>query len=171
VTVLSANAASRIAVTTSGAFGAVDLYKVWTALPIRFRSNAGWLSSTDAQNKIRAFGATYGANFTDDLTVRALAYLFGSPYQLTDYFAATTTNTTANLPLAIVGDWSHMVVARRQGMALEPINQLMGTTNQRPTGQRGVFAWARVGATVDTANAFRMLPTSRKKGLAGCVKP
>jgi predicted phage gp36 major capsid-like protein len=50
-----------------------------------------------------------------------------------------------------------MVVARRQGMALEPINQLMGTTNQRPTGQRGVFAWARVGATVDTANAFRML--------------
>jgi HK97 family phage major capsid protein len=157
ITYLSANAAVRVKVATPGAFVVGDLYAAWTALPIRFRARASWLSSTDIQNKVRNFGATFGANFTEDLTRGPLQNLFGVPYRLTDYMAASTTFTTANIPLSVVGDWSNFVIARRAGLNVEPVPVLMGSTNQRPTGSRGVFAWARFGAATATDTAFRML--------------
>jgi HK97 family phage major capsid protein len=156
VTQLSANAAVRVKLTTSGTLGVVDVYKAWEATPIRFRAGASWLSSVSVQDVIRQFGATYGSNFVVDLSEPVLSRLLGASYRVTDYMAASTTNTTANVPVAIVGDWSHFVVARRQGMTVEPVPTVFGT-NGRPSGQRGFFGWARFGSTTDTDTAFRML--------------
>jgi len=42
-------------------------------------------------------------------------------------------------------------------MSVEPVQHLFGLTNIRPTGQRGLFGWARMGSdSVDDAS-FRML--------------
>ena len=39
----------------------------------------------------------------------------------------------------------------------ELVPHLFDVTNNRPTGQRGWFAWARVGADSIVDNAFRLL--------------
>jgi predicted phage gp36 major capsid-like protein len=42
-------------------------------------------------------------------------------------------------------------------MSVEPVSHLFGITSNRPTGQRGRFAWARVGSdSIDDAS-FRGL--------------
>ena len=56
LTALSANTNVRITLTTAGAIGAPDPYKVWAQLPQRFRNNANWLMSVDVNNKIRQLG-------------------------------------------------------------------------------------------------------------------
>jgi HK97 family phage major capsid protein len=157
VTVLSAAASSRVRLTTGGTFSVADLYSAWEHVPVRFRSNASWLMHTVVQDKIRQFGATYGSNYVVDLGTPMIQNLLGAGVHVTDYMSQGTTNTTANVPWLIVGDFGHMVVPRRQGMSVEAIPMLFDTTTGRPTGQRGLFAWARVGATADTTTAFAML--------------
>jgi predicted phage gp36 major capsid-like protein len=42
-------------------------------------------------------------------------------------------------------------------MNVEFVPMLFDVTNNRPTGQRGWFAWARVGADVVDPTAFQLL--------------
>lgn len=109
------------------------------------------------QNAIRTFGATYGANFTEDLTAAVLENLYGRPYEITDYLPDTTSSTSSTQGVAIIGDFSNFVVAQRAGMSTELIPNLLDTTTGRPTGQRGWFSWARVGSTTKSDLAFRLL--------------
>jgi hypothetical protein len=52
-------------------------------------------------------------------------------------------------------------------MQVELVQHLLGS-NRRPAGQRGWFAWARVGSNVTTTQAFKLLqnqwPTDAMKG-------
>ncbi len=155
VTALDADTTAEVVVTTDGAFGAVDLYKVWDALPNRFRKNASWMSSTDVQNEIRNFGATFGANFTSSIAQKGLTELFGGSYYLND-FMDDFTGTTGAANLLVVGDFKKFLIAQRQGMVVELVPTLFGS-NRRPTGQRGLFAWARVGSDVTTTKGFKLL--------------
>jgi HK97 family phage major capsid protein len=66
--------------------------------------------------------------------------------------AAATENNFALL----YGDFQNYVVVDRIGTRIELINNLVGS-NQRPTGQRGVFVWYRVGGDSVVDGAFRML--------------
>jgi HK97 family phage major capsid protein len=68
----------------------------------------------------------------------------------------TTTNTTDTSGYAVVGDFSNYVIARRGGMAVELVPNLVGT-NHRPTGQRGWFAYARIGGGSVNDLGFRLL--------------
>ncbi len=156
VTALDANTNVEVTPTTDGAFGAVDLYKLWDALPIKYRRNAAWISSTDVQNEARNFGTTLGSNFTVDLTQESIPRLFGSPYYVND-FMADFTGTTGAANLLIVGDWKNFLVAQRAGMSVELVPHLVDVTNNRPTGQRGWFAWARIGADSINDLGFRIL--------------
>ena len=56
----------------------------------------------------------------------------------------------------VFGDTQNFVLAQRLGMTLDTIPHLMGA-NQRPTGQRGLYGYARFGSGVVVANAFRKL--------------
>ena len=144
-------------VASGGTLQASDIYGLWAALPIRFRraANCAWMSSTDVQNVIRQLG-TVDPNFTVNLTDEAIPRLFGRPYPVNDYMEDMPTDTGTE-PLLVVGDFSGYVVAQRAGMTVEFIPHLFDVTNNRPTGQRGWFAWARVGAGVVNPNAFRLL--------------
>ena len=158
VVALDANTNVEGTPTTDGAFGAVDLYKLWDALPIKYRRRASvaWMSSTDVQNEARNFGATMGSNFTVSLTEDSIPRLFGRPYHVND-FMDDFTATTGAANLLIVGDWSNFLVAQRAGMSVENVPHLFDVTNNRPTGQRGWFAHARIGSDSINDLGFRIL--------------
>src|SRR5438093_13757392 len=66
ITALDADTNSEVRLTTAGAFGETDLYKVWKQLPQRFRRNASFMMSVDVNNAIRRFGTSVGFHaFTD----------------------------------------------------------------------------------------------------------
>ncbi len=150
---------SEVLPTTDGAFGAVDVYALWDALPERFRANAKWLSSTSTMNTIRRFasGASNSdANFTVNITQEAVPRLFGREYMTSEYMADFV-GTTGQSDYLIVGDFDNFLIAQRAGMNVELVPMLFDVTNNRPTGQRGWYAWARVGSDSIVDNAFRML--------------
>jgi HK97 family phage major capsid protein len=156
-TALDANTNVEVVVTTDGLFGAVDLLNVWKSLPERYKANATWIMSTDVENEIRTFSSTNsGAYYTVNISQGGVGTLFGRPVVTTDY-APEFTGTTGAANILVVGDFSNFVVAQRAGMTVELVSHLFGTTNNRPTGQRGWFAYARHGFDSVNDNAFRLL--------------
>ena len=160
VTKLQATAGSQVRVTTAGSVGAADVFKVWNALPERFRSqpSTGWGMSVSVESTIRQFSTptSSSAYFTVDLTQEGVTMLNGKKVTRSDYFP-TITGSTATQGFAVVGDWKNYLVAMRAGMQIEPIPTLFDVTTGRPTGQRGYFAWLRSGHDCINPPAFRIL--------------
>lgn len=159
LTVLSASATNRVSVQTAGTnFGPDDPYRLWKQVPQRFRRRASWLMSLDVNNKIRQIAtANVFHAFTANLPAEWADTLFGKSTYESPYMPDTTTSTSANSGLAIAGDFRGMVVVRRTGLQVERVNHLFGLTSNRPTGQRGWWAYARVGSTVASTSSFRLL--------------
>jgi HK97 family phage major capsid protein len=136
---------------------------VWKALPQRFRRKASWLMNVGVNNAFRQLGTanvyhastvTLPEDWADSLFNRAV---YESPYM-----PDTTTWTTTAEVQAIVGDFSGFVIARNGGMSVELIPQLFqqqtaGTGPAAPTGQRGWFAYSRIGSDAANVAAFRAL--------------
>lgn len=157
LTVLSANTSVRVTVTTGGTIGGADVYKVWSEVPKRFRRRSTWMSAVTVQNRIRQLGDSLNSHsFTVNLVSETIERMFNKPYLINDEFTdlVSATGTQGQL---VVGDFSNFVIASRAGMRIERVDHLFGTTSGRPTGQRGLFTWARVGSTVAVPNAFRLL--------------
>jgi len=154
---LDATTTSERELTTASVIAGADIYALWAALPVKWRRKAkcAWMSSTGVQNAIRQLG-TVDPNFTVNITEEAIPRLFGREYPMNDYMNGTTTGTGTQALLA-VGDFDQYLVAQRAGMTVEFVPLLFDVTNNRPTGQRGWFAWARVGADAIVPGAFRLL--------------
>lgn len=159
LTILSATAGNRITVQTAGVnFGPDDPYKVWKALGQRFRRKASWLMSVDVNNKIRQIAtANVFHAFTENLPAEWADQLFGKTTYESPYMPDTTTSTSANSGLAVVGDFKNYVIARRGGMSVELIPHLFSTTTNLPSGTRGWFAYSRIGGGVANTSGFRLL--------------
>ena len=159
LTILSATAGNRVAIQTSGSnFGANDPYTVWKALAQRFRRKASWLMSVDVNNKIRQLGTAnvYHA-VTATLPEGWADALFAKPVYESPYMPDSTTSTSANSGLAIVGDFNNYLIARRGGMSVELIPHLFSTTTNLPSGTRGWFAYSRIGGGVVNTSGFKLL--------------
>lgn len=157
VTALDANTNVEVDVTTSNQLGADDVYGLWDALPIRYRPDATWMSSVSIMNQIRQLGTNAGANFSVNITQETIPRLFGHTYAENDYmddFSVVEGATQAEI--LIVGDFSGYLIAQRAGMSVELVPHLFGASN-RPTGQRGLYSWARVGGNSINDLAFRLL--------------
>jgi len=156
-TALDANTNVEVVVGTDGAFSAPDVLKVWKSLPERYRANATWVMNVDVENEIRSFAAgADSAYYTVDLAAGGIGTLFGRPIRTTDY-APEFTGTTGAANILVVGDFSNFVVAQRAGMSVELIPHLFATGNNRPSGQRGWFAYARHGFDSVNDLGFRLL--------------
>lgn len=157
LTALDANTNVEVVSTTDGSFGAADVDKVWRALPQKYRRRASWMSSVDINDRIRGFGNgnNYAAQ-TVDLRAPYADVIKGKPWYENSYFPDFTTTTGAENRL-VVGDFSNYKIARRRGMNVEYVPQLFDVTNNRPTGQRGWFAHARIGGNSVNDNAWRLL--------------
>ena len=88
--------------------------------------------------------------------------LFNKAVYESPYMPDTTTFTTTAEGAAIVGNFNNMVIARNGGMSVELVPQLFQQVTQGsgpavPTGQRGWFAYARIGSDVADAGSFRLL--------------
>jgi HK97 family phage major capsid protein len=158
LTALSANTNVRVTLTAAPAVGAADPYKVWAALPQKFRRGANWLMSVNVNNAIRQLGtANVYHGYTANLPEGWADTLFNSGVYESPYMPDVTTVTAATIGLAVVGDFQNYVIARRGGMSVELVPTLFDITNNRPTGQRGWFAYARVGGNSVNDLGFRLL--------------
>jgi HK97 family phage major capsid protein len=157
ITALDADTNDEVLLTTAGAFGDVDVYRTWEALPQRFRRKASWMMSVSTNNGIRRMGTSSLSHaFTTNLVGETIDKMMNARVYESPYFPGLV-NTTGHYNQLVVGDFSNYVVARRSGMSMELIPNLMDITNNRPTGQRGYFAWARVGGNVINDLGFRLL--------------
>jgi HK97 family phage major capsid protein len=161
-TAIDQTSASEVTPTTDGSFGGVDVFKVWNSLKERYRSRAVWFMSVDVESAIRQFASAAGSSssyFTVDLTQDGISRINGRPVIVTDYaptFSGSVPGTTGPQNILVVGDPSNYVHAVRAGMSVEQVPLVVGSS-QRPTGQRGMFAWARDGADSVNDAAFRLL--------------
>jgi HK97 family phage major capsid protein len=144
-------------VAAAGVIAPADIYNRWARLPQRHRgkSSTAFMSSTRTQNAVRQLG-TLDPNFTVNLGEFDIGQLFGRRYPMNDYFADHASGTGTQNWL-VAGNWQGFLVAQRAGMNIEFVPMLFDVTNNRPTGQRGWFAWARVGSDVVDPTAFQLL--------------
>lgn len=132
-------------------FAEADVYAVLEALPPRFRPNAQWVASLPIPNLVDQFETSNGGRLFDTSS----GSLLRKPVWECSGIDGTMTATQDNLVM-VVGDWSNYVIADRIGTTVELIPNLMGS-NQRPTGQRGMFLFWRSGADATVDHAFRVL--------------
>lgn len=156
ITALDANTNVEVVVTTDGAFGGVDINKVWGALPDRYKTNATWVMNHDVGNEVASFGNGNNLSFvTVDLT-GVLEKIRNRPVEFSSYFPDFI-GTTGAANILTVGDFRNYLIADRAGMSVELVPHLFDITNNRPTGERGWFAWARYGADSINDLGFRLL--------------
>jgi HK97 family phage major capsid protein len=154
VTALSGAAPPVVAATTNNSFGLEDIYLLDSALPARYRLNASWLAHRNTYNLTRQFDTSGGAALWTTLGNDVPANLLGKPaYEAEGMDSAIATGDDYVL---IYGDFSNYVIADRVGTTVEFIPHLFGT-NHRPTGQRGWYAYFRVGSDSLNDAAFKML--------------
>lgn len=145
-----------------------DIYGVHNALGPRFRTRASWTMNNATADRIRQLDTAGGANlWVQNLQLRSAAVpngftdgrmgaeLLGKPaYEAT---AQSGTFTTGQ-KVAVIGDYNYYKIVDRIGLTVETIPHIFGAAQGNlPTGQRGLYAYWRVGAKVLHANAFRVL--------------
>lgn len=158
------NATSVITPTTDGSFGGVDVFKIWNSVPERYRTNAVWVMSVNVQSAIRQFAASQSATsayFTIDLT-GGVFRINDRPVIITDYaptgVGGSVPGTTGLQNILAVADWQQTYLwVNRAGMSVEQVPMLFGASNRFPTGQRGLFAWARNGGNTVNNSGGRLL--------------
>jgi HK97 family phage major capsid protein len=133
-----------------------DLYALQGSLPARYRANGSWLATNAFYNRARQFDTAGGSSLWAQLGDDRPAQLLGKPiYEAEDMDGVI--NATQENYMAVFGDFDNFVIADRIGMTVEFIPHLFSTTNNRPTGQRGWYAYYRTGSGVVNTGAFRML--------------
>jgi len=157
VTALDADTTVEVLLGTAGTLAAADVYNAYAQLPQRFRNKRNWLGSVEINNKIRQLGTANNFHATTvQLAAGSAEVLLGGQWYETPYMTDLTSNGI-HTNVAVVGDFSNYVIARNGGMSVELVPTLFDVTANRPTGQRGWFAYARIGGGVVNAKGFRLL--------------
>ncbi|MEU0991938.1 phage major capsid protein [Streptomyces sp. NPDC005953] len=129
-----------------------SVYGLDNGLPARYRMAASWLGHRAIYNVVRQFDTAGGAGMWVQLQGDQPSQLLGRNTYEAEAMTSTVTTGSRNL---IYGDFSNYVIADRVGMTVEFIPHLVGA-NRRPTGQRGWYAYYRVGADTVNDGGFRM---------------
>lgn len=155
VTALLADTNVHVEVATQGALVAADVYKLDAELPARFDQTARYLGHKRIEHTIRQFG-TDDPNFTANMLPGNIPGLLGNEFVRSSEVPYTTATNAVNALLTL-GDFSNFYIVEKMGMSVEFIPHLFGTTNNRPIGRRGWYAYWRRGSDVVVNNAFRLL--------------
>ncbi len=135
-------------------YGVEDVYAVSAALPERFQDNARILGHRAIFDLTRQFDTAGGASLWVQLQADIPPTLLGYPAHRCSGLDSTV---VSGHKLLAIGDFDNFLIVDRVGMSMELIPHLLATANNRPAGQRGVFAWWRNTSKVLTPNAFRIL--------------
>jgi HK97 family phage major capsid protein len=147
---------SVIASATADTFAAADVYAVDSGLPARHRVRASWLAHRAIYNRIRQFDTSGGSQMWERIGADVPAQLLGKGAYEGEAMDSSITALADNLVL-LFGDFQRYVIADRIGTQVEFIPHLFHTTTNRPSGSRGWYAYARVGADSVDDGAFRLL--------------
>lgn len=146
---------SEIDTATTDTLVAADVNGLYTALPVRYRANATWMSHTGVNTSVQVLGSASDSSFTVDWTAEGVSTLRGRRYVTNDYMNGTPNSNVT--PFLIFGDFSNYLIAQRAGMSVELVPHMFATANNRPNGERAWYAWARVGADSINDAGFRAL--------------
>lgn len=137
---------------TAGTIAASDVYALQSSLGPRWQANARWIGNLAVLNALRQMETSNGALKFPSLQNDPPSLLGRVAHEASNMDAAIAADSN----LLIYGDFSNYVVTQRVGSSVELIPHLFGD-NRRPTGQRGLWMWARYGADSINDAAFRML--------------
>jgi HK97 family phage major capsid protein/HK97 family phage prohead protease len=143
-------------VSTAGAtvLAVADLYSLETTLPPRFRPRASIIGNKQWFNRVRQLDTTGGALLWARLAEGTRrGYLDYPAYEAAEYSSAITTGAS----VLTIGDFSYFLIADRIGLTVETIPHLFHTSNNRPSGQRSIYAYWRTTSKVLAWQAFRTL--------------
>jgi HK97 family phage major capsid protein len=153
-----AGSGSEINAAADDTFALADVYSLQGALPGRYRANASWLANNLIYNRIRQFDTSGGGGFWANLNDGRPPQLLGRDALEAEAMDGTVTTAGAVSNFILVfGDFQNYVIADRVGTRVEFIPHLFHTGNNRPSGQRGWYAYYRVGADSVNDAAFRLL--------------
>ncbi|WP_293308872.1 phage major capsid protein [Mycolicibacterium sp.] len=157
VTALDGTSA-EISPATAETFALADVYGTYDALPARHRASGSWLANNLIYSRIRQFDTSGGAGLWETVGNGRPSQLLGRPVGEAEAMdGSINAAATADNFVLLFGDFSNYVIADRIGMTVEFIPHLFATGNNRPSGQRGWFAYYRVGANVVDPGAFKLL--------------
>lgn len=160
VTALDGVSGVELAPGTAETFALADVYKLQGDLPARYRAQASWLANNITYNTVRNFDTAGGSALWERIGADRPALLLGRPAGEAEALKSTADinpAASADNKVLIFGDFSNYVIADRVGMSVEFIPHLFHTGNNRPSGQRGWYAYYRVGADSVNDGAFRTL--------------
>lgn len=167
--VITGSSASVYTASNTNSLVIADIYGVHDSLSPRFRSDRTvWVMNNATLSRIRQLDTAGGSamltptlqarsaasinNFTDG---RTNVDIFGKPVY--EASGQSGTFTTGQL-VGVVGDFRYYHIVDRLGLTIENIPHLFGAAQGNlPTGQRGLYAYWRVGAKVLSASAFKVL--------------
>ena len=143
-----------------GALAYGDWYNLEAQLDERYRANGSIIAHKAIYQQVRQYDTAGGAQLWERIGNGQPSQLLGYPalevagsYNGTPNFDSTVA-TGKNV--AVFGDFSNFLIVDRIGMSTELIPQVFGP-NQRPTGQRAIFAVWMNNTKVLVDNAFRVL--------------
>lgn len=150
-------APQQVNAATDNVLIADDVYKLDNALPARYRGMASWLGHRSIYNLIRKLGTGGGSDMWERIGNDVPPLLLGRPVYEAEAMKSVSTLGVGFVDKALIyGDFSNYVIADRIGFTVELLPHLVGAA-QRPTGQRGWYAYYRVGADSVNDDAFRVL--------------
>lgn len=149
-------ATSDFTTATAATFVLADLYNYVASLPARWEDNASFLSHKSIYNLIRQFDTAGGAALWAHLGDGTPARLLDFPTYRT---SASPSAVAASAKIALFGDFKQMLIVDRIGMSVELVPHLIDVAggNNRPTGQRGVYAVWMNNSKVLVPSAFKRL--------------
>lgn len=151
---------------TSETFDAAAVKLVLNSLPARYRMQAQWLANNLTYQDIRDFAESDGPDlWAGSLREGRPERLLGKEVyeaEAMDDSSTIDAAATATNFIMVAGDFDNYVIADRVGMQVELVPHLFQQTTAgsgfgRPTGQRGWYAYFRVGADSVNDAAFRVL--------------
>jgi HK97 family phage major capsid protein len=152
-----AGTGSEINTQGSEATAATDPYDLQDALPARFSERAVFMSHIAIRNEYAQMETSNGALKSPGLQDVPPTLLGRQHLENNRMDRAYDAGATANNYVPVYGDFdAGYRIVDRIGTTVEVIQNLVGS-NQRPTGQRRLFMWYRVGGDSVIDGAFRML--------------
>lgn len=144
---------------TAETFAKADVYATRKHVGPRYRGMGSFVAALGTIDAIRQFGSTDDA-FLVDLGGATPQRLLGQNlYEASSMDDADDINAaaTADNHILVFGDFSQYYIIDRVGMTVEYIPHVFDPSTGRPTGQRGWYAFWRVGADSVNDNAFAVL--------------
>lgn len=167
ITALTA-ATALVKTATTAVFAYTDPALASNALPVRWDQGAQWFAAKSTwatlQDLLAAAGNSDPFSYARGGAASPTQSVGGGNvgqsyrgYPMNYASAMDTAVTTSGKNIMVIGDPKAYTIVDRIGMNIELIPHVFHTSNNRPSGQRGLFAYWRNNANIRTTNAFQIL--------------